>query len=367
MEKFRFVLDYKIKELKLQIAPRENEINTMRKQIEEMNLELEQYQKSNLSLNLMIDELKLKMDGIKNELSLQDERVNVNERFLEKFRGDLQELWLYKHDINNFKNKLIRMYRVYVQEELNASTLSSSSSKKSSSKGGKKDSNRKDLDDPQQVYNRDREQLERSLDSLRRAMKTETMAHKRDLGKMMRESVMLTKELNTLRKNARSFEMQKKAIDQAGDLSNPTVLQELMELLGMSMPGKQQNSNEKTGPNAATGEDLLLPQPPLLNKKRLHQVPQRSAALRTTSADGVVNRTTLQGSPDGKDAAALRAISGGGRGNSTTRQDQWEAWREIQIQYDQMKVMEDQITYLCQDIGLDPIPVIVSIDTQLDY
>lgn len=41
LEKFRFVLDYKIKELKLQIAPRENDIATMRKQIEEMDLELD--------------------------------------------------------------------------------------------------------------------------------------------------------------------------------------------------------------------------------------------------------------------------------------------------------------------------------------
>ncbi|RYG64965.1 hypothetical protein EON64_12910 [archaeon] len=62
LEKFRFVLDYKIKELKLQIAPRENEITTMRKQIEEMHLELEQYHKSNQALTLMIEELKLKME-----------------------------------------------------------------------------------------------------------------------------------------------------------------------------------------------------------------------------------------------------------------------------------------------------------------
>ena len=63
LEKFRFVLDYKIKELKLQIVPRENEIATMRKQIEEMDLELEQYHRSNSSLNMMIKELKLKIDG----------------------------------------------------------------------------------------------------------------------------------------------------------------------------------------------------------------------------------------------------------------------------------------------------------------
>lgn len=42
LEKFKFVLDYKIKELKRQIEPRENEISDMRHQIEEMDLELEQ-------------------------------------------------------------------------------------------------------------------------------------------------------------------------------------------------------------------------------------------------------------------------------------------------------------------------------------
>ena len=52
-----------------------------------------------------------------------------------------------------------------------------------------------------------------ALDSLRRALKTEAMAHKRELGKMMREGVLLTKERNTLRKNARSMQLQKKAID----------------------------------------------------------------------------------------------------------------------------------------------------------
>ena len=43
------------------------------------------------------------------------------------------------------------------------------------------------------VFNRDREQLERSLDSLRRCTKTDAMATKRDLGKMIREGVLLTK------------------------------------------------------------------------------------------------------------------------------------------------------------------------------
>lgn len=37
LEKFKFVLDYKIKELRKQIEPRENEIKEMRDQIQEVS------------------------------------------------------------------------------------------------------------------------------------------------------------------------------------------------------------------------------------------------------------------------------------------------------------------------------------------
>lgn len=37
LEKFKFVLDYKIKELKKQIEPRENEIKVMKEQIQEVS------------------------------------------------------------------------------------------------------------------------------------------------------------------------------------------------------------------------------------------------------------------------------------------------------------------------------------------
>ena len=120
LEKFRFVLDYKIKELKLQIAPREHEIATMRKQIEEMDLELEQYHKSNQALNLMISELKLKIDGLRREMELQEQRIDANARLTDKYKRDLQELWEARQDANLLKSKMVTMYRVYVQEDLGA-------------------------------------------------------------------------------------------------------------------------------------------------------------------------------------------------------------------------------------------------------
>ena len=68
--------------------------------------------------------------------------------------------------------------------------------------------------------------------------------------------------------------------------------------------------------------------------------------MRTTSADGIMSRA-------------------GNRSNPSAKHDQWEAWREIQIQYDQMKQLEEQITAVCQSLGLDPVPVIVSVDARL--
>ena len=39
LEKFKFVLDYKIKELKKQIEPRENDIKNMKEQIQEVSFQ----------------------------------------------------------------------------------------------------------------------------------------------------------------------------------------------------------------------------------------------------------------------------------------------------------------------------------------
>lgn len=339
------MLDYKIKELKLQIAPRENEINTMRTQIGEMDLELDQYNKSNLALNLMIEELRLKLDGVKRELSNQEERCAVSERMMDKFKRDLQELWALRADATAFKASMIKMYRVYVQEDVSPNMLTGGKS------GGK-------MEDPQVAYNRDREQMERSLDSLRRSMKTESIAHKRDAGKMMRESVMLTKELNSLRKSARAMQLQKKAIEETGELTPMTDLTELMGLLGVHVKNQKPAATTPglVAPSGAAGE--LPPVPPAAQARSRGMAPMgRTAALKTTYGD----------------AKMVVRSAGGTRGHAgddgltgvVSKQDQWEAWREIQMQYDQMKALEDQLMAVCYSLNVDPIPVIVGIDTTL--
>jgi hypothetical protein len=264
---------------------------------------------------------------------------------MEKFKRDLQELWALRNDQTAFKASMIKMYRVYVQEDVSPAMLASGRT----GGGG--------MEDPQIAYNRDREQMERSLDSLRRSLKTESVAHKRDAGKMMRESVMLTKELNSLRKSARAMQLQKKAIEEAGELGPHTDLADLMALLGVHIK-KQASSSLGPAAPAANGESL--PPVPPDGSARVRSrggTIGRTAALKTTNADGKVVRTSSgHGSHGGP---------GAGQTGMVSKQDQWEAWREIQMQYDQMKGLEDQLMAVCYSLNIDPIPVIVGIDSTL--
>lgn len=105
LEKFKFVLDYKIKELKKQIEPRENDIKAMKEQIQEvsssesqyawrpdgitgliyncifshasvqMEGELESFHKQNTRLELNIAELRLKLRATDREMHKEMQKV----------------------------------------------------------------------------------------------------------------------------------------------------------------------------------------------------------------------------------------------------------------------------------------------------
>ena len=91
LEKFRFVLDYKIRELKLQIEPREKETAALRRQSEEMALGLT-VSKSGQTLELMLNELRLKSEGLRKELNYQEELEKANARLLEKFKRSTRDM-----------------------------------------------------------------------------------------------------------------------------------------------------------------------------------------------------------------------------------------------------------------------------------
>ena len=224
LEKFKYVLDFNIKELKLQIAPRDEEIDIKRKQIEDMNIELEQYFKSNTALILMINGLKLKLEGLRRELLEIKDTSSIYERTHDTIRRDLENLWTLIDQPAKLKENFLRIYHIYVQEDLRTKSgikrvgLSS--------------------EDPQLAYNRDREMLEKSLENLKKTSKTDLASNKRESTKMNRERCSLISELNSLRRDAGELRMQQQTIDTAGIITpkmDNEKLTETLTLLGVNL------------------------------------------------------------------------------------------------------------------------------------
>ena len=180
LEKFKFVLNYKIQELKRQIMPRKKEIADMREQIKEMELELLQYHKSNAALDLMIGELKLKKEGMQREIDELEAQIATGESIIRRFCSDLHDAVQHIGDYKVLKQRVTSLYRQYVHEGV-ASAGSGEA-------------------DMQREYSRQREYLEKSVESLKRKLAKDSEMHRNDKARLMRENTQLTKEINMLRR-----------------------------------------------------------------------------------------------------------------------------------------------------------------------
>ena len=67
LEKFKFVLDYKIKELRSKIGPREKIIQTLNEQKTKMENESKHFSVVNENLRLIVTDMRLKRKGMQQE------------------------------------------------------------------------------------------------------------------------------------------------------------------------------------------------------------------------------------------------------------------------------------------------------------
>merc|ERR1712232_882882 len=80
LEKFKFVLDYKIKELKAQIDPKNDSITEMKKSIQLLDTDLEEYHKRNKQLSLSIKELQTTQSSLQEETCPRRRRKSIARR-----------------------------------------------------------------------------------------------------------------------------------------------------------------------------------------------------------------------------------------------------------------------------------------------
>jgi len=179
LEKFKFVLDYKIKELKAQIDPKNDDIASMLTQIQAMEGELDDYMRKNKQLALDISQLQMKQRALQEEIKSQKKRLRDDLALIKRFKLDLSECMECIQEPKQLKEAVANLYRKYVQS------------------GVKK----LDLDtDMQKEYNRQRDYLEKSVDSLKRKLQKDSEAHRTDNMRIMQENVQLIREINDLRR-----------------------------------------------------------------------------------------------------------------------------------------------------------------------
>lgn len=92
LEKFKFVLDYKIKELKREIGPREIQIKKLKEQVNKMRSEYKHFTRVNANLALIVEDLRLRQEGLTNEVRKMRTVLENQDEVKNKFREDLQEM-----------------------------------------------------------------------------------------------------------------------------------------------------------------------------------------------------------------------------------------------------------------------------------
>merc|ERR1711988_189157 len=187
LEKFKFVLDYKIKELKKQIEPREKEITEMKERIKEIDGELERYHLSNAALDAKIGNLRVQLDKEQNNIRQNRIDVKQKEQLIIRFQSDLHSTVQHVQNPTRLEQSMRDLYHKYVEID-------------TSSKGMD--------EDVQEEFDRQRQFLEVSVDVLKQKSSKELQAGNERNQRLMEENVGLINEIKTLRKTIKALKLE---------------------------------------------------------------------------------------------------------------------------------------------------------------
>ncbi|KAK7194984.1 WD domain, G-beta repeat [Novymonas esmeraldas] len=194
LEKFKFVLEYKRKELKTQIEPKDNEISASKVKLEHMEAETSQYESSNEHLVLQIKSLRQKRAAQQKELDGVAGRIADAKAFQGRMWAEIGDTYT-EYQTTQDKKRL----------KLMAKTLYDNYT------GGRRPTNQRQFTsartatDEVKDYHRERDHLEGNLASLKKKIAKDEENHRVERQRITTENVILIKEINDLRKEARTL------------------------------------------------------------------------------------------------------------------------------------------------------------------
>ncbi|TPX33526.1 hypothetical protein SmJEL517_g03626 [Synchytrium microbalum] len=213
LDKFKFVLDYKIRELRRQIEPRERDIRGMTQQMKEMDAELEQYHRSNAALELQIADLRLKARAAQKEVEKERERAILGGAIVSRFGADLADAASHiagEYNAKALKSSIKKLYQKYCAPVTHENASDLPVPKKRHHTKPTTDSDETETEDAQpdeaeteilHELTRQRDFLERTAQILKSQLEKETKSRKRESQKIVVENVALIREINDLRRD----------------------------------------------------------------------------------------------------------------------------------------------------------------------
>jgi hypothetical protein len=182
LEKFKFVLDYKIRELKQQIEPRQMEIMAMRESIKSMDEELEKYHKSNSSLDSLIGELRIKIDELQEEVKTKRMTAKQAENTIDHCRSEVQAAMNHIQTPNLLVSAVQRIVQLYGASQAIKPRIDQ---------------------EVENEYNNHREFLQRSIFELKKALESGSIQHMNINTEIREKNMILINEINNQRDDNR--------------------------------------------------------------------------------------------------------------------------------------------------------------------
>lgn len=191
LEKFKFVLDYKIKELKKDIAPRGMEITKLKKETNDMDKNLRHYNKINANLGYIVDDLRNRQEQMTALIMKSRTKIRKNDNEIKDYKNRVYWVVQYIDDFDQLKNAVNQnLYKIV------------------------KDKQMKNVDidpDIKKEYENQKRYLENSQNSLKRRLAREQDAHKQDNMNIMKENIKLIKMISDLRTKVKQLTSDEKA------------------------------------------------------------------------------------------------------------------------------------------------------------
>jgi WD40 repeat protein len=189
LEKYRFVLDYKIADLDRELAPKEALVFDLQNQIKEMDAELQRITKSHEQLELGAAERSMFIKSLHREIAALKSELGQKDKVNRVFVEDIHRLYT-QTDQKLWAKGVKTLFETYVSDDSGARRVT-----------------QEDKDRMQELA-RQRQHMEHSLNVLQDKAARADERLKTDITRKVAENSMLIAELNTLRKENRGLKQQ---------------------------------------------------------------------------------------------------------------------------------------------------------------